>query len=294
MRDLTAEHLAGFFESVDAWRSATSWSRNRMQLFALLKATCKQSLTNPSGPPAGYLFRSTDELPIWQIPPGRWFRDREQRKVSGPQQTPTNGRHGGHSPFEGDLLTFAEFRQVLAACQHTDAPLFWRTLIAWVITYASRRGDFLTMTWDAIDFEHGQFRLRETKGGGLIVAPLADQFVLPLHQLRESNVIGPFVRKTNHLDRWFYPVWNQIWELAGVARRTPHQLRDESSNWWNEHNRTWGDLITGHAAINTRDRHYDRCRRGRISRAFRQAVATYPTTPEPDGSTTRFVWPALS
>ena len=289
LRQLTAPQIEAFFRAERAWQSRQSWVRNRTQFFALLKACCRQTVSNPSGLAMGWLFHSVDELPIWEVPPARWFRDRarEQARMPAP---PTNGRHGGHMPFDGDLLTFAELQRVLRACDLVKDPLWWRTLIAWVMTYASRRGDFLTIEWSAIDFEQRQFKLRETKGGGLIVAPLAIRFLEPLHQLQRDNPVGPWHRKPNHLDRWFYPTWNNIWELAGVPRRTPHQLRDECSNWWNEHDRNWGDLITGHATTNTRDLHYDRCRRGRISPAFRQAVATFPTIVQPNGSRSAFDW----
>ena len=265
VRDVTEVTLQAFFESRSEWASRTSWKRNRDQLLAMLKFVCPRTATNQNGSDQP-LFESIDRLPIWRLPPARWFADRDTQTT----------RHGGHSPFEGDLLTFDQFRRVLTACDTLDNPGWWRSLMAWVITYASRRGDFLTLKWEQIDFKTQTLRTNETKRGNRIVVPIASRFIPALERLRTENARGPWYSNSTHLDRWFYPGWKLIWATAEVPLRNPHQLRDECSNWWNEHAREFGNLITGHKAGNVRDQHYDRNRRGVITPAFREAVETFP------------------
>jgi len=108
------EALQAFFESVPEWQSERSWQGNRDLMFAPLKSCCVESQDNPFGRSRQEAIISRDDLPMWKLPPSRWFRDRPKAEAKASQ------KRGGHRRRRIPLLKVEEFGHVLKSCEDVE------------------------------------------------------------------------------------------------------------------------------------------------------------------------------
>ncbi len=271
MRSVTPAQLQQGFDSIKEWTSYRSWEKNRDQLFALLKSSCRQTQRNPLGVPKPEVAPlSEDDLPVWSLPPKEWFRGRAKPAK----------RHPGHRPCSLQLLSQEEFDRVLTAASAEHDPLYWRTLLGWCWFTAMRiRQTLHELTWretsegDGVDLANRLLHTQESKCGGALDVPLPDWLLAGLSALKARRLTQKelfpgasmpkpaqdaqercvFWRRPNwkNLDRWFYPTWDAIWERAGVPVRMPHQMRGVAISWWIAgKDEKYRKLITGHSLGN--------------------------------------------
>jgi len=263
VRSLSVDDLQDFFASVNVWRSRRSWVKNRDLLFALLKSGCRRTLDNKKGSDNPEL--QTDQLPVWDPPRDRWFRDRDD-------QLPPVAQRGGHRKRKLSVMTADEFGSVLDAVRHSDAdfltPAWWYPFFGLLWFAGPRIEDMWRYRWEegrlCVSVDRRVIEFTETKAGGESVVPLPSWLVSQFARLRQSqqanagdlvfaNVAGgeptPHRLAAGHVQnssRKFRPAYKRIWTDAGVPLRHPHEMRAQCISLWFKHAPKYRFAATGH------------------------------------------------
>ena len=63
---------------------------------------------------------------------------------------------------------------------------FWRYMVLGGFYTGQRMGDLICLTWAAVDFEHGQLRLKQRKTGKAVTMPLSDNLAALILELKRK------------------------------------------------------------------------------------------------------------
>lgn len=252
VRTLTPTILQASFERVATWKNRETWAQHRKYLLSILHDCCRQTTRNPFGIPRGEsVLLVEDELPVWELPAQKWF----------------DGR--GASPMmKLPALTIQEFDRVLFACESTDDPVWWRTLISFWWFCAMRRTDTLDhLKWYSpqsrlgVDLSRKWLTHRAAKTQEQFDIPLPDWLCVGFQELhRRTGGVMPLVfhrrSHTKNLGRWLYPTLVTICDKAGISYRDPTGFRQSCSSHWDEHDPQLTNRFTAHRESSIVKRHY--------------------------------------
>lgn len=246
LREMAAPDWQSTFEAVPSWRSRRAWEKSHRCLYQILFANCKQTLKNRCGIPLGeFIPLEADALPIWDIPPEQWFLKRgEEPEAALP------------------ALSLEEFDRVLKACERTDDPAFWKTVLSFWLFCSMRRTDtFSRLGWFSprtrmgVDLSRRWLRWKNTKPPHeLYDIPLPAWLVDGFGELANRGTSLVFF-KTN-LRRKLYGTLDLICAEAKVDSRTPQDFRKTGSTWWRMTAPQHENRFTAHKEQTVLGKHY--------------------------------------
>lgn len=84
------------------------------------------------------------------------------------------------------FLSKEELKRLLEACLSSKSEVIYPIVVLAVST-GMRKGEILGLTWGAVDFDHSQILLRDTKNGDQRTVPLAGDAMTLLKELHDSK-----------------------------------------------------------------------------------------------------------
>jgi integrase len=138
-------------------------------------------------------------------------------------------------PGRTRFLSEDERNALLRACEQSDWPQL-HTLVVLAITTGARRGELISLRWDAVDLKAGKALVTETKNGEQRTLPLVGKALEALRLLKlqgggksewvfpnPSGFVGPF----EHFDhRWLAAL-----KVAGLEDFRFHDLRHSCASY---------------------------------------------------------------
>jgi hypothetical protein len=148
------------------------------------------------------------------------------------------------------------------ACQHATYPKrgviaadIWRAFVVLAYFTGMRKGDLLTLSPDAINFERGTITFRASKTwkeSEFALHPVLAEHLRIIWSDSNSRILRGLRRKSGT----FYREWRRIAALAGIPYFTPHDIRRTAASEVERIQKGLGRQFLQHAGEGVSELHY--------------------------------------